>query len=182
VSSTPHPRWDTPHGITVNRRAPEMAAALRSMLYCCRWVQFIDPYFSKAKQNHKQSLSAYLNVIGSERPVGPIERVEVHCRADGASSDFLKSFYQEIVPCDMTVTIFQWHEKPYGQAMHNRYILTDLAGVSFNHGLDIGGAGETDDINLLDRSQYVLRCKQYNTIYPAFDQVVPPIEIIGMRP
>lgn len=62
---------------------------------------------------------------------------------------------------------------------HNRYILTDLGGVSFSHGLDTGRDGETDDIHRLDLDQYIYHCKQYNPTAPAFDQAADPLEIIG---
>jgi hypothetical protein len=39
--------------------------------------------------------------------------------------------------------------------LNNRYILTDLGGVSFQHGLDAGRKGETDDITRLDLDQHV---------------------------
>jgi len=182
LSGAPCPKWDNPHGITVNRRAQEMAAALKTMLCCCRWIKFIDPYFSKARRDHKLALSAFLSKLGLERPVGPIESVEIHSRGDGASSDFLKDFYKEIIPLGMTVTFFQWKEKPHGEALHNRYILTDLAGVSFNHGLDTGREGETDDVNLLDLGQYQLRCREYEMSSSAFDRSAPPIEIFGIGP
>ncbi len=180
-SVSPCPRWDNPHGMTVSRKAPEMAAAVRTMLCCCRWIKFIDPYFSKGKSPHKQSLSAFLRILGSDRPVGSIERVEVHSSANGATEDFLKEFYKEIVPLGLTVVFFQWQERPRGQALHNRYILTDLAGVSFNHGLDTGRDGETDDVNLLDSGQYQLRCREYDPVAPAFDLAASPFEIIGTR-
>jgi hypothetical protein len=64
--------------------------------------------------------------------------------------------------------------------LHNRYILTDLGGVSFQHGLDTGADGETDDISRLDLDQYIFRCKQYDPAAPAFDSAADPLMIIGI--
>jgi len=170
--------WDIPHGITMKREATEMAAAVAPMLSLCRWVRFIDPYISKGKQRHRQSLSAFLKILGAARPVGPPEVIEIHTSGNGASPDFPKNFCK-VIPTGLTVSFFQWQERPGGQRLHNRYILTDLGGVAFQHGLDTGAAGETDDITRLGSEQYALRCAQYNITAPAFDQAATPLAITG---
>lgn len=175
------PQWDTPHGIVVNRKAPEMAAAIEMMLARCRWVKFIDPYFSQTKKGHKQSLSVFLDLLKRARAVGSPEIIEMHSSGNGATADFLNNFYEKIIPAGLQVTLFQWQEKPGGQKLHNRYILTDLGGVVFNHGLDTGADGETDDINRLDRDQYELRCSQYNSSSKVFEPVEKPLVIVGKR-
>ena len=38
--------------------------------------------------------------------------------------------------------------------MHARYILTDVAGLSFDYGLDTGKAGQTTDVKLLAGDVY----------------------------
>lgn len=80
----------------------------------------------------------------------------------------------------MQVTLYRWRERPGGQRLHNRYILTDIGGVSFQHGLDTGQAGETDDINRLGLDQYTLRCQQYDPAVPAFDRAEAPLVITGL--
>jgi hypothetical protein len=57
--------------------------------------------------------------------------------------------------------------------------LTDLGGVSFQHGLDAGRKGETDDITRLDLGQHVFHCKQYDPGAQTFDQAADPLLIIG---
>ena len=126
--------WDTPHGITVSRNAEEMAAKVERLLTLCKWVKFVDPYFSSANRKHGQALSAFLSIIRAERPVGPPEGIEIHTSGNAASMDHLKEFFERIIPTGLTITLFQWQEKPGGQKLHNRYILTDLGGVSFYHG------------------------------------------------
>jgi len=179
LSVSPCPGWDNPHGITVKRKAHDMAAAVRRMLTCCRWVKFIDPYFSQCKHGHKQSIIAFLNILKNERPLELSRTVEIHASGDGATIDYLKDFFEKIIPVGTQVTIYQWQERLGGQRLHNRYILTDLGGVSFSHGLDAGGDGETDDINRLDHEQYIYRCKEYDPAAPAFDEASKPLTITG---
>jgi hypothetical protein len=181
LEATPCPGWENPHGITVNRKASDMAAAVQQMLACCRWVRFIDPYISMGKWRHKQSLSSFFMILGGERPVGQVERIEFHTKGNGATTVFLKNFYEEIIPVGLTVTLFRWLERPSEEKLHNRYILTDLGGVSFHHGLDAGEDGEIDDVTRLDREQYLYRCKLYDPASLAFDQATPPFVITGNR-
>jgi hypothetical protein len=181
LAVSPCQHWDTPHGVTVNRKAPDISDAVKRMLNCCRWVKFIDPYLVQGKRGHKESLLAFFKILGAERPVGPPEAIEMHASGEGATTDYLEDFYQKITPVGLEVTLYRWQERANGQKLHNRYILTDLGGVSFQHGLDTGREGETDDIARLDLAQYVLRCKQYDPAAPAFDQAKAPLKIIGTR-
>ena len=179
LAASPCSGWDVPHGLTVNRKAVDMTDAIRRLLGCCRWVKFIDPYFVKGKTGHKKSLSAFMKILAAERPVGAPETIEIHTSGDGATTEYLKDFFEKIIPAGLQVSLYRWQERPGGQKLHNRYILTDLGGVSFLHGLDTGADGETDDISRLDREQYLLRCKQYDPAGPAFDQAADPLVITG---
>ena len=182
LGNLPCAGWDNPHGITVNRTAQDMANSGGVLLSHCRWVKFIDPYFSHCKRGHKLSMLVFLSILAKERPVGPPEKIEIHTSGDGATLDHLKNFYEKIIPTGMTVTLHLWQQRIGGQRLHNRYILTDLGGISFQHGLDSGEDGETDDINRLDLNQYDSHCKQYDLETPAFDQTAQPIVIRGSKP
>lgn len=173
--------WDVPTGTYAPRTAVELADAVKEILSLCSWVRFVDPYLSKNTKRHKDTLAAYLGILGSHRPVGPPVSIEIHTSGDGASSEHLKNVYEKIVPAGLQVTFFQWQEKPSGQKLHNRYILTDLGGISFQHGLDAGDEGETDDIGRLGEKQYSLRCKQYLRGSQFFELASLPLDITGLK-
>jgi len=179
LSVSPCPGWESPHGITVNREAPKMVAAVQQMLACCRWVKFIDPHLSPGTPRYEASLRAFLTVLAGERPVGPPEFIETHSGYHGGTAAFLREKFQVFIPHGLQLILYQWKERPGGQRLHNRYILTDLGGVSFHHGLDTGADGETDDITRLDLDQYLFRCRQYDPAAPAFDPADEPLIING---
>lgn len=179
LASTPCPGWDSPHGIVVKRNAPEMAAAVKQMLACCRWVKFVDPHLSPGRPDYCASLRVFLQVLAGGRPVGPPESIEIHTGLHNGTADFLRDAFQKLIPKGLQVTSYQWQEHPGGQRLHNRYILTDLGGVSFLHGLDTGADGETDDLARLDVDQYLFRIRQYDPAAPAFDQAADPLTITG---
>jgi hypothetical protein len=179
LAASPCPGWDNPHGITVKRKSQEMAAAVQQMLASCRWVKFIDPHLWPGKNCYKDSLNAFLRILAGSRPVSPPESIEIHTQHINAAADIILNQFQEVIPNGLQVTLYQWLERQGGQGLHNRYILTDLGGVSFHHGLDTGTDGETDDISRLDLDQYTLRCKQYDPTTPAFDRAERQLTITG---
>lgn len=181
LETVPCHGWDNPHGISVNRNVHEMADAVGSMLSCCRRVKFIDPHMSPGRSDFKNSLGAFLCILASERPVGPPELIEIHTALHDGTAEFLQQSYAKLIPIGLRVILYQWQERIGGQRLHNRYILTDIGGVSFQHGLDTGKEGDTDDINRLDIEQYEVRCKQFDPLVPAFDFAADPLIITGTQ-
>lgn len=180
-STFPCPGWDHDHGTVVRRDAEEVAEMLGMLLTRCRWVKFIDPYFSVCRPWHKKSMTHFFRILAGERPVGTPELIEMHTSGDNASSEHLKSFYERIIPEGLQVFLYQWRKKQKGQSVHNRFILSDIGGISFQHGLDSGEDGDTDDIGRLDSAQYEFRCQQYNPEDPSFDYAAEPILLIGKK-
>ena len=52
-------------------------------------------------------------------------------------------------------------KKHKGEKLHNRYVLTDIGGVSFAVGLDEEDENHQDDVALLSKKSYTLRWQQY---------------------
>ena len=59
-----------------------------------------------------------------------------------------------IIPKGLLVTFRQLKEKPGGDKLHNRYLLSDIGGIDFGAGLDDGKEGWTDDIRILGKERY----------------------------
>ena len=51
--------------------------------------------------------------------------------------------------------------KAANEDLHNRYLITELAGLSLGFGFDARGEGQTDDVSLLGKELYETRYKQY---------------------
>jgi hypothetical protein len=165
------PGWYCPNGKSVRRNVPEMVESVKSMLLCCRWVKFVDPYISPNRSDYRPPLKAFLKILAGERPVGLPNTIEIHTGLHGATEAFLQEKYIQIIPAGLRVTLYQWVAIPNEQELHNRYILTDIGGVAFLHGLDTSRENNSkDDVFRLTRDQYDLRCEQYNPEKPAFEQ------------
>ncbi|MBI2199148.1 MAG: hypothetical protein HYU42_11205 [Candidatus Rokubacteria bacterium] len=178
------PLWGVPRGCTVPRTAMDMAAAVASMLRIADVLVFVDPHFGPENGRHRRPLERFLRSVVDARPGEAPRRLEVQSSADGGSTtaffcDECRQRLPVCIPIGLRVEMVRLRQRPGGERLHNRYILTDLGGVIFGVGLDEGDHGDTDDIQLLDRAQYEERWRQYAGEPPAFDRPEPAIRVEG---
>ncbi len=180
-------RWGVPRGRSIARSAPAMADAVAPMLRCSSVVIFVDPHFGPERPRYRRSLEAFLVQMIHQRPGEAPKRVEVHTAAKNTGTDAFfrgecETRLSRCVPKGTQVLVRRLSERPAGEKLHNRYILTDLGGVAFGIGLDDGGKGETDDVTLMNRDQYELRWSQYGGDPPtAFEQKEASVKVAGTR-
>ncbi len=175
------PLWGVQRTKVVSRQAEDMAAAVSTLLAAAKHILLIDPHFGPENARHRRPLQAFLRAAVQNRPNG-MPTVEVHTQVKSTEKFFRDECRKELtnlIPVSLTIRFVRWTAREGGQPLHNRYILTDLGGVSFQHGLDDGRAGETDDIALLDRESYEQRWNEYAGGNPAFDVLEEPFELVG---
>ena len=176
-------RWDKPISAVPNRSPEKLANAVRAMLENCREVQLIDPYFGPGNKRHRVVLEALLSRLVTGRS-SPVE-VTVHC--GDKKSGTLEYFETEAqhmarrIPTCVRVRFLRWRQREGGDRFHNRYILTDLGGVTFGTGLDEGREEETEDVNLMDRKQYLRRLAQFSAPGDALELVDEPAPVQGQK-
>ena len=181
------PGWAVSHGRPVARNAAEMAEAVAPLLRCSSTVIFVDPYFGPERPRYRRPFKAFLERMNEQRPGKEPKRVEVHtAAAKTGTEEFFRgeceTRLRRCVPEGIRVRVRRLNEKLGGEKLHNRYILTDLGGVTFGSGLGDGAEGETDDLTLMDRGLYELRWSQYGGDPPeGFLQEGTPIEVAGTR-
>lgn len=180
-------RWSVRRGLTVPRKAADMAEAVASLLRCSSEVIFVDPHFGPDKARYRRPFEAFLEAMICQRPGRMPKRIQVYTGADHTGTDeyFRGGCERELprcVPENVRVLVRRLRQKQGDEQLHNRYILSDLGAVSFGYGLDEGNEGETDDITLMDQEQYEARWSQYSGDPPAaFEQEGTPVEVVGTR-
>ena len=198
---TGHALWNIPDRHPTPRNAAEIANAVSPLMQLCRHAVIIEPYFDPGKQRFRRTLAAILATCGKNVFGMETIQVELHISIDR----FFKSWEQgefrdpneetkvyqyyvsecqsrlpPLIPKGVEIKVIVWKRKSDGEKLHNRYLLTNIAGVLFGTGSDESDnpdAEESDDIILLEEGQYLIRYKQYTSTSPAFDRVGEPIPI-----
>jgi hypothetical protein len=175
------PRWACARGATTSRTPEALAAALSPMLMNCRALHLVDPHFGPEKARYQRVLEALMNVLAENETVPEV--VRVHCLENSSLAFFEQSASRmaERLPIGIKVEFARWKQRDGGDKLHDRYVLTDLGGVSVSVGLDAGEEGETNDLFLLSQDQYARRWSQYVESDRAFEKVDDPAAIQGSR-
>lgn len=166
--------WDAPGTMVVPRNAEEMASRVAPMLRCATKILFVDPNFRANRERFRKPLAAFLQRVDTQTSGITIE-LHTEDRDDTPSwEEFRKECKDKlpsIIPKGLTLMVYRWKERDGGEKLHNRYILTDVGGVSFLIGLDEGDPGnnETDDAARLSANTYAKRWENYAGSNSAFD-------------
>jgi len=175
------PLWGVQRTLIIPRNAQSMAEAVSTLLSVAKHIVFIDPHFGPENTRHRRPFQTFLQASMQNRN-GDMPVVEVHTQIKSTEEFFrdkCRTKLTNLIPTGLTVRFVRWIARSESQPLHNRYILTNLGGVSFQHGLDDGRAGETDDVALLDQNSYEQRWAEYAGDEPAFDLIEEPFELIG---
>jgi len=199
-----HDKWAVPGLPMTPRRASEVADLIAPVLRACKHAIFVDPYFDPAKAKFKRPFKAMIEKMfewrdGSEEltielhtgieryfksPYSPIrnavsENLKYHELVDSCCAKL-----PDIVPSGIKIRLVVWKKRDNGQELHNRYVLTDFAGIILGAGLDECSNPDSesmDNITLLPKEQRNTCWKQYDRTSPAFDYAGDPIEIMGQK-
>ncbi len=163
-------RWALTTGVSPTRTPEALALSLSAMLDNCRQLHLVDPHFGPEAPRYRKMLEALMEVI---RAGGcALHVVRVHCSAKAELSFFEAEADRMAarLPNGLSLEFVRWRQKPGGDRLHNRYVLTEVGGVSLGVGL-----------LLLPRPQYALRWSQYVEENGAFECVDRPKIVVGRR-
>jgi hypothetical protein len=174
--------WTCEVGAVVSRTPAALAAAVSAMLGNCRAVHLVDPNFGPGNARHRRVLEALVHAIAAQGRFPDV--IRVHSSIVRAPLTYFEEEASKMgtrLPAGILIEFVRHKAKPGGEKLHNRYILTDLGGVSLGTGLDDGDEGETDDVQLLSRAQYERRWSQYVVGDGSFGPGDMPASVQGLR-
>jgi hypothetical protein len=174
-------RWTQSGGDFPARTADGIRLALAPMINNCKQLHLVDPHFGPENRRHREVIVALMQDIESSGRA--LEVVRIHCSAKSKLDVFeteAKNMATRL-PAGLSIEFVRWQQRDGGDRLHNRYVLTDVGGVSLGIGLDAGKEGETDDISLLTREQYLKRWAQYVDDDGSFECADRPKAILGTR-
>lgn len=174
-------RWACEVGASPARTADALTAALSAMVVNCKTLHLVDPHWGPENARHSKVLEALMELLATHGHSPEVIRVHCLLKSDLAFFELHAAQMAARLPNGCTIEFARWKQKDGGEKLHNRYVLTDLGGVSLGVGIEAGKAGETDDLLLLPRAQYVHRWAQYVTNNGAFEPADEPTSVRGTR-
>ncbi|OQX24780.1 MAG: hypothetical protein BWK80_19025 [Desulfobacteraceae bacterium IS3] len=180
-------KWSLKSQFSFKRTANEMAKIISSMLRKCNIAVFIDPYFRANQRSFREPLIAFLTEISQKCNNSNSVSLELHVSADIYNAPSFEFFRDECVknmpnciPKDLKILFKRWKRRNNGPDLHDRYILTDIGGITSTRGLDSDDSGSETNFILLEKQVYIHLWNDYVND-PAFDLDGTEFEIIGRR-
>jgi len=141
--------FDTSNCSRVRRVSSEMSNCAAPLLYGSSQIHFVDPYFQKVGDKHIRPLEEFITQIFCNLRNQNLVELYYHTGDSVLSGNIetkLKPLFERLLPSGISVKIVRWPNN----SLHNRFILTDIGGLSFGIGLDDWDNGnhiEFDDIS-----------------------------------
>ncbi|MDZ4852319.1 MAG: hypothetical protein SGI77_23775 [Pirellulaceae bacterium] len=137
-------------------------------------VFLVDPHFHPDKKAYLDSLHAILNVAYNDESKR-FGAMKFHTKvviaknsSDQSESIWIDEFHKScerelprIIPKGRSLDVVLWKVKADGEAFHARYVLTDIGGISVDHGLDTPSSQQTTDIHWLMDSELKERWRDF---------------------
>lgn len=138
---------EPPYRVVVEDFFPRQAYVLADcaglLLANCEEIQFIDPHFEASEPRFSNTFGAMLSLCRQTS----LKTIEIHrekpklFKPDVQEANF-RHRLAAMVPTGSTLKIFFWSQMPGGMDLHPRFLLTDIAGIHYENGLDEGEPGK----------------------------------------
>jgi hypothetical protein len=172
-----HELWRVETGRLVSREPAVFTQMLRLLLLASRQLVLIDPYFRSDHDAKTRPLVAFCQATSKA------VQLQVHF-ADfplgyAACMFEAERHLPERLPIERKVTLHCWKQRAGGPRLHNRYLLTEVGGVKFGDGIEVGGTGQQDHLSILDEPSRATLWDQYVGPAPAFESAGIPRSFEG---
>jgi len=156
-------KWKKSSGLPIDRTATAIVNFVKPLLqYSEKWM-FVAPHFDLSKEWYFNTFKEIMALLQTKNIV-ETKHIEVYIKDTGISSVYEKKhghYLRNIIPDKFSVNFTFLCELPNGEELHNRYIMTELSGISLGKGFDEGKPNQTDDAHILSREIYNKRWEQF---------------------
>jgi len=158
----------SPDGI-VPRQAKDMALAMKLLLQTGKVIKFIDPHFDLTKKRFLKPFTEFVQTIVAS----PYKRDSFHIEIyTGAKHEYEANEKAKDITLKIGsltklagIKIFIYILK--NDQMHNRYVMSELTGVTWPNGLDeSSNQGDNDCVSIMQQAEYDKLFKVYSATCP----------------
>jgi hypothetical protein len=152
--------FNHPRQLTPERTLEAFTNTVKNLLRYSNKIVLVDRYLGKTLGMN--TVRAFIKEALSEK----INQTEVEIQLLFDSSKYAATHIKKQLASleadfSFKLSVLGICEKLEGEKLHNRYLLTELGGVSFGVGTDASKDYHTDDLFLLDKEIYTKRWNQY---------------------
>lgn len=148
-----------------SRTAEGISTALGELLRLSQHITLVDPYFSTQPGVWK----TFLKCLEKAATDSPVQQKIFSVLFDGSKKNACSCRYlTEVLKKEKLEFLHQYDLISFKdireigkEAIHNRYVITELAAVSIGYGFHETNEHESDDVTLLSRDVYEKRYGQY---------------------
>ena len=155
------------------RNRTDLVRLLGPLLRVSDEIVIVEPHFDPQHPRFCSPLQDLLRATSQDRPSAPARRIELVAGDNQADDHFARNclrYLPQFVPAGLRLLVRKLRQRSGGEKLHDRFLLTELGGISLGTGFDDGEAGQTQTVNILaDSSVYTLRWEQYASTPGAFD-------------
>jgi len=150
----------------VPKVAQRMVQAIGNTLRLSTRITFVDPYFND-RQKMWDPMLAFIDAAVTESPNSSksIEILFDGSKGRACTAEYLLNKMEReqanLISRLSSLSFKDIRELDNGEALHNRYVITELGAVSFGIGLDERSEHEQDDVFMLNDELYQRRYSQY---------------------
>jgi len=185
----PPSAWNVRPNKVVQRSVDALSEALVPLLKRSNEIIYIDPWFRADITRFTALLENILRIIWGPDRCASNPKVQLFTsEGKGEKKQDARWLLNKcqvhlpgIIPAGRSLKVTVLGQRDNGENIHNRYILTNLAGVSFGTGLDVANDKDTtksDDLCRLSAGQKKKRWEQYVTACGSyFDILAGPQEV-----
>lgn len=166
------PPYKVDHQSKTPRDAKELAECASLLLRYCSTLKLVDPYFDPSEPRFSNVFRDFISRCNR----GNLKIIEIHLRTPQDYKQDIqywkyKHFLSDIVPEGMILHVFFWKQKQGGIDMHERLLLTEIAGILYDHGLDEGENGEMTHVSTISHESYMSYSNIYRNKSDSFEMI-----------
>ena len=175
--------WLIEHTQSVPRNAVSLANSIDLSLKLSKTILFVDPYFDPANDNYRLPFVEFAKRSREGRVL--TNRIYVHtCEINDddptkrkGRKEILRGMedcLRPLLPKGLTVELWIW---PFAK-VHDRFVLTDLVGYAFGHGLSEAQYQGAIEVNV-NRLSRTARDEEFRKFSTEANRIGECIEIVG---
>ena len=151
-----HALFAAPISRNIRRTIQDIAAEISLLVAASKEINLVDPYFDiRGRGGDYIGFLDQIFAISQNYNFGP-RHIRVHFGhhdsrpPDHMLRDDAQRRLNGRLPPGIELELNEWAEKPGGEDFHDRYVLSECAGILIGAGLSPAGANETATFTLLD--------------------------------